>query len=1255
MAKKLPQPKALQVDSRPVPNPAVYEQIEKGLMYAPPDDLEFKWELTDPECCPDCRWLSQQPWQSWKKFPTYPQEGLTLCTYARVGKTIDWSRSRCDCLTGDTIVLSPSGLVHLKKLETLDIGTHLGFRSSQGLLKKRPQSVVKLSTKYGYEIKTTLDQKFRTVNKRGISWSRVADIAVGSHILLYRGSLLSLPKNLIEERAGELIGYIAGDGSFNPATPYIGISFGLKNRETAEYISQIAVEVFELDKDFLRQEKREFRIILHAWRYAKILATYGIVKSKFDLPRSPFKSFYFGYLRGLFMADGSIAKNGNQLTLSSANRDFLLQSQQILLFCGIFSSVRISHLRNSAVINGTPCKAQNLFVLTVFGGQNLERFSELIHFFPGSEKQRRLVGPRKKGVQGLLYPVKELDFRGSKRTRMREGLTLREVLEYREKILGTLRTINGLLGRDFIILQVTQKERLGRERVYDIVDVKNTRSFLANNFIAHNCQMLVRFPWGTSYALLPLQDKAFYGDQDTLNLLAAREMDENPDIEDETATLMKYLYDFFLPIKDKLEALIFDYQKMDKFDKVFSWAFLGEPLIVDALQAWDQAVKEATLSLGLDERKAYLVKTMFSAQVDDFHKLAGTIFNRLMHTGQMQDATDRTAGWKNAILEITVSAMLGKITGKFFDLVVNGLKKLGKTVGAWRDIPEIDKVLSKIVKEAETYRSTIHAQYIDDIVKASDGFMDTVRNLATTPPLQWYSMIMNEVDIFTTFWKDTVLIYRPAAAIRNFLDNSLKSINEMLNSLVRAKPFWALQSEKGIKFCLVDEKLFSETFGKHAGDLKGAGYNWLSNLRETLYENLLVKPEMWARKGVFCGKLKRFEKEVFDELAANPDDFADLARLCEEKALKEVNRIFFDYSKHLSNSRVLNNVFPFFDYNVKNAYYWLHDFAHNPWKLKAIIETWGFWCDHTGTDVNWKIKDKLPTYVIPGIYFDPFDFTSAQHFIKVFSKAIQAKPKWLNARNKHYTKLYELLKDSPKLGPRLKSNKGFAEWYKFKEHRFLYTVVDMVDKYLGMSPLVRKGLEKLQLADPQEWRSMFPQSDLIETIGKATIDGWKKKAKREISAQAVDNEMDSLVAAGIYERPLRIEALIDLYKYLRRVFESHPERIPFFEDIDSFWMWYNDPVRPPLPKDQSIFYYQLKNRIEAYPAVKPFLETTGDFFKWLEEEIELNDLARNVLVNWEAAKNIIGFTWGCYLTRHYQNVHECWKLTLKETKGERAE
>lgn len=678
------------------------------------------------------------------------------------------------------------------------------------------------------------------------------------------------------------------------------------------------------------------------------------------------------------------------------------------------------------------------------------------------------------------------------------------------------------------------------------------------------CQFLVRFPWGKTYTLLPLQDMAFYNDRDVLKLLEDREIEKNPNfIAEKIGGVVNASVDFFKKKIDRIQALVWDFQRMDKFDKAFM-VFAGEPLITDIQQAWVQATKEAALYKSLDWRKKFLVETLTSAEHDDFHELVNRNFDRLMHTGQMQEAMERTGFWEKFVQEMAVSVLFGKVSGAFFDAFKEGLKKIGKTIGGWRNSKLVSSVLNDVLKKAENFRNVKHAQYIEDLTKGSKNFIESIKRIGTTHPLQWYNMLMNEVDMFTTFWKDTVLIYRPAAAVRNAMDNTLKGINEMLNAAVRGKPFWAFQDEAGLKIIRVNKDIFSPTFGDQARGLKGAGYDWLENLRNTLYENLLVKPEQWARKGVYVGKLRAFEKQVLDKLAVDPKDLDDLIRLEKEVAMKEVNRIFFDYSKRLIKSPVVNNVFPFFDYNVKNIGYWLHDFAHNPWKLKAVIGIWDFWSEQSGQNADFKIVNKLPLYVIPGIYFDPFQYTSARQIISVFSKAVGAKPEWLKARDYHYERLYKLLQGTPELGPRLQANKGFREWLKFRGHRFRHDVINYVDKFLGLSPLVRKGLEALLIAEPEPWRHMFPQSDLIDAISKVMIDSWKREAMAKIRTVDVNKEM-------------RLQ----------------------------------------------------KTRGEVPDAER----------------------ARETLVNWSAARDIIGFTWGSYLTRHYQEVHKAWRGVVADSQG----
>jgi len=1144
------------INKLPTPSKTVHDRVRWGLVYDPPKELEFCWKTGGKSPCPDC-------------------------------------------FVGSTMILNPNGLMHLQDFNGHEIITQDGLKHTRGLLKRRPQEIIKLTMMHGYEIETTLNQEMLALNQSSLRWSQISNLKPGHWLALKRGSLFHLPEDKSAESVGELIGYIAGDGSFNRETRHLSISFGIQSEKTADYIFQNWLDFFGRGV-WLAKNSKQFEISARASKYFEYLATVGIYKSKFDLPLSNTRSFYFGYLRGLFMSDGCIDQTGTQITLSSVNRRFLSQTQNILLACGVLSSLSLSIERSSAVILGKKCAAKNLFKLKILGGTNLEHFMKLIGFFPGSEKEGRFILPGPNGNQGVYFPIREPTFKSADNSNITgKFLTLYELKRYRKKILNTLSVIDQYLEQDLIMLQIQQIERVGRQNVYDVVDVEETASFLANNFIVHNClyleslswqplsrfptyprepktmcaikdptrcrcQMLVRFPWGKTYTLLPLQDMAFYKDRDVLSVLENREIEKNPNfIAEKIGGVVNACVDFFKKKIDRIQALVWDFQRMDKFDKAFM-VFAGEPLVVDIQQAWVQATKEAALYKSLDWRKQYLIETLTRSELDDFHELVNRNFDRLMHTGQMQEAMERTDFWQKFVEEIAVSALFGKVSGEFFDALKLGIQKIGKTIGGWRNQKIIDKALEEAVRKAEKVRQLEHAKYIDDIVADTSDFVDSVKTLAGLPPEQWYHMLMNEVDLFTTFWKDCVLIYRPAAAVRNAMDNTLKAINEMLNSVVRGKPFWAFQSERGLKIIRVEKGIFSTTFGEQAKGLSAGGYNWLSNLRDTLYENLLVRPEQWARKGVYCGKLRAFEKNVLDKLACNPDDLADLVRLEKEVAMKEVNRIFFDYSKRLSKSRVVNNVFPFFDYNMKNVGYWLHDFAHNPWKLKAVIEIWDFWCEESGRNADFKIVNTLPLYVIPGIYFDPFQYTSARQIISVFSKAVGAKPKWLEASNRHYERLYKLLQGTPQLGPRLQANKGFREWVRFRGHRFRYDVINYVDKFLGVSPLVRKGLEALLIAEPEPWRKMFPQSDLIGAISKVMIDSWRREALAKIRTVDINKEM-----------------------------------------------------------------------------------------KWQKSRGEVPDAerARETLVNWSATRDIIGFTWGSYLTRHYQSVHDGWKGVVADSQG----
>ena len=140
----------------------------------------------------------------------------------------------------------------------------------------------------------------------------------------------------------------------------------------------------------------------------------------------------------------------------------------------------------------------------------------------------------------------------------------------------------------------------------------------------------------------------------------------------------------------------------------------------------------------------------------------------------------------------------------------------------------------------------------------------------------------------------------------------------------------------------------------------------------------------------------------------------------------------------------------------------------------------------------------LPTYLIPGTYFNPLSWLSAYKYIEVFTK-YKGDPKWLQAQDAHVRGILEILKNiPPEHRTRIFTGAGIKNMQDFLDRRkatWVKAGVNLLDRQLGLLPIWKKVLAELQLAEPEEWRSIFPQEQLTEALASWVYKTYKGKLK----------------------------------------------------------------------------------------------------------------------------------------------------------------
>jgi len=689
-----------------------------------------------------------------------------------------------------------------------------------------------------------------------------------------------------------------------------------------------------------------------------------------------------------------------------------------------------------------------------------------------------------------------------------------------------------------------------------------------------------------SYRLLPVKDRSLY-ESDWIKESIVRDWTENT-AEDLVPLWTRIMIELD-QLRDQLKALVINVANMDKIDKAFM-LFAGQPLIKDTIIVYQQASREVFESLPLN-MKEKLASWDFKTREQAYKTLKNrdgevvqAIVIRLLMEGQIKEVEEQLGGFQNFLLEYITSVMLAGVTKTFFKTLVAGVRKL-------KDFTKVP-VIGSIIKSAVTEASHFRIKELTKEIKLAHIHAKTFLDKLGVWGWEVEKVILDEIDYFISFWKDAVLIFMPGTACRNMADNTLKAINEMINAVLEGRAFWAFYTGQNKQILNIPRAVTKQTWARtvadmqHLDDMSKAGINWWQRLRMTLYDNLLSKPESWARAGLYAGKMGQYERALI-AVGKNPEQFEKLMRT---KAVAEVNRVFFDYSRRMAIEVPLGRLAPFVTYNIRNFNYWLRDFMLHPWKLGVIRGMWQWWSRTTGSNCEFKLKDKIPLYLIPGVYFNPLSWLSAYKFIKVFAM-YKGEPKWITARDRHLKWQAEQLKKLPsEVRSRVLSKskaKSVQDYLDRQKYKWVKVSVELLDEWLGLLPVWKKVLAELHLAEREDWKKVFPQSPLIDAMTSSMFNRFYGSIK-----------------------PPGTVALRDIYEIMK---------IKGISEVKI-----------------------LEDKIAARVITK-------DFEKLRKEARKMDrEVAGKIYRAWEVQKIVIGYMTGMWMTRSWKNIAQTHKAMLEE-------
>jgi intein/homing endonuclease len=304
------------------------------------------------------------------------------------------------CVSSRTWVMTSHGPRQVKDLidksnYTLTVNSASYKPLSNGFWKTGYHELFKLETEEGFSLELTKNHKVRLASGE---WIEAGDLRSGDQIEIHNHRLAKEWTGIISNAdEGYLLGLLVGDGTFANNQAVLSIWEDESGSEAAMKSRVLsAIERFPHRSDFNGFGKvernfgpfAEYRLRLSA--LTQLAKTYNIeqgnkiITSRVEMG-SP--SFYKGFLRGLFDADGSVQGNqmkGCSVRLTQMNKQNLEAAQRMLLRLGIYSTI---YKRKEAGITSLPdgkggqkeYSTSDLFELTVTG-EDLVRYRDLVGF-----------------------------------------------------------------------------------------------------------------------------------------------------------------------------------------------------------------------------------------------------------------------------------------------------------------------------------------------------------------------------------------------------------------------------------------------------------------------------------------------------------------------------------------------------------------------------------------------------------------------------------------------------------------------------------------------------------------------------------------------------------------------------------------------------------------------------------------------------------------------------------------------------------
>lgn len=335
-------------------------------------------------------------------------------TFVPIIESADMSIGSCECTRGcaaspiyEDSLVEIKGLDHLVPLKEVKVGNEVRFNTDfhkvEAIHKYEHKDTVKIGTEHGYSLILEPDHEVLVLTKFGqVEDKRADEIILGEDYVL----MPRTQQQFFEDKSKQhkknidlafLAGFIAGDGYFSKRGD-LGFCTISKALEVEEKIISIIERYYNFrptvrtcHKAEFPGKKRDTTDVRHFATRNKELKNEILKRiNKINCYDVSCTQFMFeatfeekaAFVRGLYEADGTVSKKGQQLvvSLTSVSKQLILDTQRILNHLGVFTCVSTVKSKGKKLIYGRECNIRDSYHLDVCTRKSFEIYSKFIGF-----------------------------------------------------------------------------------------------------------------------------------------------------------------------------------------------------------------------------------------------------------------------------------------------------------------------------------------------------------------------------------------------------------------------------------------------------------------------------------------------------------------------------------------------------------------------------------------------------------------------------------------------------------------------------------------------------------------------------------------------------------------------------------------------------------------------------------------------------------------------------------------------------------